>query len=83
MTANNLTLFNIYSGQDFHYKYPHGDKVYNVVTAYICRDYEGGLRRDENEVHELKFFNFTVLPPNISQPDLPIINEFIEKCLLS
>ena len=79
LTANNLSLFNVFSGQDFYYKYPHGDEVYIVVTAYICRDYGGGLKREESEVQELKFFNLTELPSNISPPDLPIINEFIQK----
>ncbi|WP_371068954.1 NUDIX hydrolase [Sediminibacillus sp. JSM 1682029] len=79
LTANQLILFKVFSGQDFYYKYPHGDEVYNVVTAYICRDYEGGLRREENEVQELKFFNLTELPSNISPPDLPIINAYKHK----
>jgi 8-oxo-dGTP pyrophosphatase MutT (NUDIX family) len=83
LIANNLTLFNVFSGEDFYYKYPHGDEVYNVVTAYICRDYEGVLRKEESEVKELKFFNLTDIPSNISPPDLPIINEYIQKCLLS
>lgn len=83
LTANILSLFNVYSGEDFYYKYPHGDEVYNVVTAYICRDYEGVLRRDENEVEELKFFKLTEIPSNISPPDLPIIKEFLQKCFLS
>ncbi|MCA1057678.1 NUDIX hydrolase [Rossellomorea aquimaris] len=79
LLANELTLFNVYSGSDFYYQYPHGDEVYNVVTVYICRDYEGRLRKDENEVEELKFFNMADIPSTISPPDLPIINEFIQK----
>ncbi|ATP42403.1 ADP-ribose pyrophosphatase [Solibacillus sp. R5-41] len=83
LTANILSLFNVYSGEDFYYKYPHGDEVYNVVTAYICRDYEGVLRTDENEVEELKYFKLTEIPSNISPPDLPIIKEFLQKSFLS
>jgi ADP-ribose pyrophosphatase YjhB (NUDIX family) len=83
LIANQLILFNVFSGQDFYYKYPHGDEVYNVVTAYICKDYEGLLRREEKEVKDLKFFNLNDIPSNISSSDLPIINEYIHKCLLS
>ena len=83
LIANILSLFNVYSGEDFYYKYPHGDEVYNVVTAYICRDYEGVLKRDENEVEELKFFKLTEIPSNISPPDLPIIKEFLQNSFLS
>lgn len=78
LTANNLTLLNVFSGQDFYYRYPNGDEVYNVVTAYICKDYGGVLKGDEIEVRELKFFNLTEIPSNISPPDLPIINEYTE-----
>lgn len=77
LIANKLKLFNVYSGENLYYKYPHGDEVYNVVTAYVCCDYEGVLRREESEVQELKFFKFNELPPNISPPDLPILNEYI------
>src|SRR5699024_9843153 len=81
LIANNLTLLNIYSGQDFYYKYPHGDEVYNVIAAYICRDYHGLLKKEKNEVKDLKFFDTVTLPSNISPPDLPIIKEYIQKCL--
>jgi 8-oxo-dGTP pyrophosphatase MutT (NUDIX family) len=81
--ANKLELFNVYSGEKFYYKYPNGDEVYNVVTAYICNDYEGLLSREESEVQELYFFHFNELPSNISPPDFPIIQEYIQKCLFS
>lgn len=45
LVAIKLELFNIYSGEKFYYQYPHGDEVYNVVAAYICKDYEGVLRK--------------------------------------
>ena len=82
LTPNKLELFNVYSGEDFYYKYPHGDEVYNVVTAYICSDYEGELKKDESEVQELHFYDLNELPLNISPPDLPIILEYIQKYLL-
>ena len=78
LVANKLALFNVYSGDEFYYEYPHGDEVYNVVTAYICTDYEGVLNKDESEVKELYFFHFNELPSNISPPDLPIIKEYLQ-----
>ncbi len=79
LIANNLELFNVYSGEQFYYKYPHGDEVYIVVAAYICREFEGELRKNESEVQELKFFKLSELPSNISPPDSPIIDEYIRK----
>ncbi|WP_273124949.1 NUDIX hydrolase [Bacillus weihaiensis] len=81
LLAKELLLFNVFSGQDFYYKYPNGDEVYNVVTAYICKNYEGTLRKEEKEVQELKFFNMAEIPSPISSPDLPILNEYIKKYL--
>ncbi|TMU85881.1 NUDIX hydrolase [Bacillus sp. BHET2] len=77
LKANKLKLFNVYSGENFYYKYPHGDEVYNVISAYVCSDYEGVLTREVDEVQKLKFFKFNELPKNISPPDLPILNEYI------
>ena len=79
LIANKLELFNVYSGEKLYYKYPHGDEVYNVVTAYICKDYEGLLNKEESEVQELYFFHFNKLPSNISPPDLPIIMDYLQK----
>ena len=76
LVATTLNLFNIYSGEDLYYKYPHGDEVYNVVAAYLCNEYTGALKKDEMEVKDLKFFHINNLPTNISPPDLPIIKEY-------
>ncbi|MBD3109252.1 NUDIX hydrolase [Bacillus sp. AGMB 02131] len=81
LIANKLTLFNVYSGENFYYKYPHGDEVYVVVAAFICHDYEGILRRVENEVEQLKFFKLTDLPDNISPPDWPIIAAYTKEVI--
>ncbi|MFD1020873.1 NUDIX hydrolase [Thalassobacillus hwangdonensis] len=79
LVANKFELFNVYSGRRFYYKYPHGDEVYNVVTAYVCCDFSGRLKKEDKEVEALDFFDISQLPSPINPPDLPIINEFIAK----
>jgi 8-oxo-dGTP pyrophosphatase MutT (NUDIX family) len=79
LIANNLEFFNLFSGKEFYYKYPHGDEVYNVISTYICTDYSGQLKMDESEAKELHFFHLDRLPSTISPPDFPIIMQFIEK----
>ncbi len=79
LVAKNLTLFNVYSGEEFYYKYPHGDEVYNVVTTFICTEYEGEIKKDENEVLDLGFFHYDELPSKLNPPEIPIITEFIIK----
>ncbi|MFJ8262547.1 NUDIX hydrolase [Rummeliibacillus sp. NPDC094406] len=78
LAAKALTLFKVFSGEEFYYQYPHGDEVYNVISTYICTDFSGVLQIDQEEVQALQFFDMQQLPPNISPPDLPIIREFID-----
>ncbi|NNU94789.1 NUDIX domain-containing protein [Geobacillus sp. NFOSA3] len=77
LVAKKLKLFNVFSGKEFYYKYPNGDEVYNVIAAYVCTDFEGEIKMDENEVQDLRFFHLDELPTNISPPDMPIIQEYI------
>lgn len=78
LLAMSLKLFNIFSGEEFYYKYPHGDEVYNVIATYICTEYQGVMEIEESEVQDLRFFDFNDLPSNISPPELPIIRTFID-----
>jgi 8-oxo-dGTP pyrophosphatase MutT (NUDIX family) len=74
--AKSLELMNIFSGDELYYKYPNGDEVYNVVAAYICKEFDGTLKQDDIEVEEIKFFNIKDIPDNISPPDKPVIQEY-------
>jgi 8-oxo-dGTP pyrophosphatase MutT (NUDIX family) len=65
LIANKLKLFNVYSGENFYYKYPHCDEVYNIVFAYVYSEFEGELRREESEVQEFKFFKFNELSQTV------------------
>lgn len=51
-----LDFYKTFSGQDFYYKYPHGDEVFNVVTAFICTTYTGSLKYDATEATRHSFF---------------------------
>ena len=68
LIANKLELFGIFSGKDMHYTYPNGDEVSNIDIVYICKNFSGTLRCQENEVEELKFFDRDEIPENISKP---------------
>ncbi len=77
LEARNLEMFDVFSGKDLYYKYPHGDEVYNVVTAYVCSDFVGAIQEDGIEVQELRFFNFNEIPVELSPSDKPVINKFL------
>ncbi|MDN4526837.1 NUDIX hydrolase [Fictibacillus fluitans] len=77
--ARDLKIMHIFSGEEFYYKYPHGDEVYNVIAAYVCVKYGGLSHPDGIEVEELSFFGLHELPENLNPPDVPVIEYFIEK----
>ena len=65
------------SGEDSFYEYPNGDQVYLAGIIYICRDFTGELKMQEEEVHEQSFFPIDKLPDNI--PPLKIKARIFEK----
>ena len=54
------------------------DEVSNIDIVYICRNYTGTLRKQENEVEELKFFALNEIPQKISPPVQKPLNQWIE-----
>ena len=78
LTANKLSFFNIFSGERYYYKYPHGDEIYNVIGTFVCKDYEGETKADNDEVLSLQFFWIDDLPSHLNPPEIPIIHEFIQ-----
>lgn len=81
--ANSLELFGIFSGKETHYVYPNGDEVSNVDIVFICKDYSGELKRQEDEVEELKFFEASDVPKEISPPINPALNKWIEEKIIN
>jgi len=80
LSVNRLELFNIFSGEDLHYIYPNGDEVYITTAVFLCTDYSGDLKRDEEETLELKFFKLNDLPVEreLNPPDRIIISKLKE-----
>ena len=78
LTANKLDFFNIYSGKDTLYTYPNGDKAYLIITLWICEDYCGEIKIEENEVEELKWFDVNDMPKDISPTLTKAFNDFVE-----
>lgn len=68
LTAGSLELFGVFSGKETHYVYPNGDEVSNVDIVYLCKQFSGELKCQEDEVEELRFFDAEHLPERISPP---------------
>jgi len=65
------------SGEDSYYEYPNGDKVYLAGILYICRDFTGEMKVQEEEAYEQRFFSIDKLPENT--PPLKIKARIFEK----
>lgn len=63
----NLKIFNIYSGEEQHHIYPNKDEAYFVNIIFETNIVDGNLLKD-NESKELKFFDITDIPSNITKP---------------
>lgn len=76
LIAEKLELFNIYSGKETHYIYPNGDEVSNVDIVFLCKEYSGELKMQEDEVEDLVFFDVDSMPSLISPPIINAINDW-------
>ena len=77
LTLNQLDWFDLFSGQKHIYQYPNGDVIVNVVAVYTSRQFEGKLKIDKAEGLEIRFFELDRLPSNISPPDKPVIDLYL------
>lgn len=51
------------SGEEEHYIYPNGDEIYAAEEVFLCRDFSGTYKLQEEEVTELRYFALDQLPP--------------------
>ena len=79
LLVKELQLYNVQSGEKCHFTYPNGDEVYAVDINFICRSFEGTLKRQEEEVLQLRFFTKGELPENFGVKDRELIEEIWEK----
>jgi 8-oxo-dGTP pyrophosphatase MutT (NUDIX family) len=73
-----LRLLGVFSGEEFFYRYPHGDEVFNVTAAYVATGH-GTLRCDPEEARELRFFARSELPLEILPPERPILRAYLDQ----
>lgn len=80
LEAGELEFFMVNSGPEAHYVYPNGDEVFNVEVIYLCRKYYGEIRRQEEEIEELRFFAPEELSLDlISPPIRPVLRTYLER----
>ncbi len=73
LVAKRLELFKVYSGEITHYVYFNGDEIYGVDLVYICKEYEGKLKPQKEEVNRLFFMDLDNMPEKMSIRNKQII----------
>ncbi len=73
LVAKRLELFKVYSGEITHYVYFNGDEIYGVDLVYICKEYEGELKSQKEEVNRLFFMDLDNMPEKMSIRNKQII----------
>lgn len=62
LRAGELQLLNVFSGDDFYFEYPNGDKLYSVIALYKAREISGELVMNDGESIQLAYFGMNELP---------------------
>ena len=75
LTCGKLEFFMDLSGKDSFYEYPNGDQGYAAGIIFICFDYSGTMKVQEEEVIQQRFFAEDELP----SPMDPMNERFIRK----
>lgn len=66
------------SGKDTYYEYPNEDKIFFAGIIYICFDYSGEMKVQEDEVIEQRFFPLDALPDNMPPNKGPVMDKVRE-----
>ena len=82
LTAKRVDLFRVYSGEITHYVYFNGDEIYGVDLVYICREYEGDIKPQLEEVKNLKFYRVEDIPEKMSIRNKQIILDLKENKII-
>lgn len=80
LIADEIEFFCVNSGPETHYVYPNGDEVSNIEIIYLCRKYHGQLKKQDEEMEELRFFSVEEIDlEEISPPIRRVVELYIEK----
>lgn len=78
LIAEELELFGVWSGPELHYVYPNGDEVSNIDIVFLCRSFSGEMKRQKEEVDDLRFFRVDEIPENLSPPIVKALRKWVE-----
>ena len=72
LICGKMDLLTTLSGSDYFYEYPNGDQGFAAGVIFICFDYEGEMKVQEEEVCEQKFWALEDLPDKTDPRKRPL-----------
>lgn len=81
LTAGEMTLFGVFSGPEMAFTYPNGDQASIVDVVFLCADYTGDIRPQQDEVAELRWFAPDALPEDLTPCCKPALYRWAGRAL--
>ena len=81
LIADELELFDVYSGPLTKYTYFNKDVIYGVDTFYVCKKYHGELKPQKEEVKELLFLDINGINGKLSTRNKKVIEDIKARLL--
>ena len=81
LIADELELFDVYSGPITKYTYFNKDVIYGVDTFYVCKKYHGELKPQQEEVKELVFLDINDVKGKLSPRNKKVIEDIKTRLL--
>lgn len=75
LRAEELKFITNLSGQDFYYKYPHGDEVYNAIAVFEAIKVQGIPTINDDEGLELRYFSLDESIENLKSNSYMILKQ--------
>ncbi|MOA37171.1 NUDIX domain protein [compost metagenome] len=75
LRAEELKFITNLSGQDFYYKYPNGDEIYNVIAVFEAIKVQGTPTINDDEGLDLKYFSMDEPIENLNSNSYMILKE--------
>lgn len=69
-----LKEYQCLSGGNMYHVYPNGDEIYSIDMVFLCENYRGDPKIQEEEVTEQHFFDLDALPEPISPNQVEVIS---------
>ncbi|GIP49400.1 NUDIX hydrolase [Paenibacillus sp. DXFW5] len=81
LQAEELNFITNLSGEDFYYKYPHGDEVYNAIAVYEAVRVQGTPTINDDEGLDLRYFSLDEPIHNLNSNSYMILKQagYIQK----